>query len=129
MTTWLNLAAVAVGGALGAVSRYGITLAASSVPGGSTLWGTTLSNLIGCAAIGALGELSLIEGTFPPRVVLAVRVGFLGSLTTFSTFAAESTVLAGTGRMPAAGIYVVANLVLGWTVLIGAAAVVKGWLT
>jgi CrcB protein len=129
MTTWFNLAAIAVGGALGSVCRYLITVAAAAIPGGSSMLGTTLANVIGCAAIGALGEYSLVDDALSERAKLAIRVGYLGGLTTFSTFAAESTAMAGTDRWGAAMLYVAANLVLGWTVLLGTAALVRGWMT
>lgn len=128
MSVWLNMAVIALGGAVGAVCRYLITVAAVAVPGGSTMWGTTIANLLGCAAIGALSEYSLLDESMSDRALLAVRVGFLGSLTTFSTFAAESTALVAEDRL-GAGIYVGANLLLGWTCLLVSAAIVKGWMT
>ncbi len=129
MSSWLNLMVVAVGGAIGSLMRYWVTLAAASVPGGSTMLGTTIVNVLGCAAIGALAEYSLITENFSPRSTLALRVGFLGAFTTFSTFAAESTLLAGQQRLGAAFFYVAANLLFGWGALMLAAIWVKGWST
>ena len=126
MTTWLNLMSVAAGGAAGSMARYLITVGSASVPGGSTMLGTTLANVMGCAAIGALAELILV-GHVSERTQLAVQTGFLGGLTTFSSFALESAVLADTGRWSISGLYVLANLCLGWVALVTAAAVVKGW--
>ncbi|TWU17566.1 putative fluoride ion transporter CrcB [Novipirellula galeiformis] len=128
MSSWLNLAVVAAGGAVGSIARYGITLGMMSIPGGSSMLGTTTANVVGCAAIGALAEYSLLSETFSPRIVLGLRVGFLGALTTFSTFAAESMLLAGEQRWPVAVFYVAANLFLGWGALWLAATLVKGWL-
>ncbi|GAA4468550.1 MULTISPECIES: fluoride efflux transporter FluC [Novipirellula] len=128
MSSWLNLAVVAVGGAVGSIARYGITLAMTSIPGGSSMIGTTVANVAGCAAMGALAEYSLLNDHFPPRLLLGLRVGFLGALTTFSTFAAESMLLAGEQRWPAAVFYVAANLFLGWAALFLMANLVKGWL-
>ncbi len=127
MTTWFNLMAVAGGGAVGSVARYLVTLAAMWVPGGSSFWGTTIANLVGCAAIGGLIEYTSVEGVMAERMRLALQVGFLGGLTTFSTFSAESASLALDSRVPASALYVAANLIGGWIVLIGAAEVVKGW--
>ena len=128
MTTWLNLMAVAVGGALGSVARYLVTTAAAWLPGGSSMLGTTTVNVIGCAALGAFVEFSLGEESVPERVRLAVQVGFLGGLTTFSTFAGESTLLAASGRWLPSAIYVLANLMLGWIALVASASVVKSWM-
>jgi CrcB protein len=127
MSTWINLVAVALGGAIGSVSRYLITRLADAIPGGSTMLGTTLANVLGCAAIGALGEYSLVDGAISERAKLAIRVGLLGGLTTFSTFAAESTSLAASDRWGGAGLYVASNLFIGWAALLAGAALVKGW--
>jgi CrcB protein len=128
MTTWLNLAAVAVGGGLGSVCRYLLTIASAAVPGGSGMLGTTIANVLGCAAIGALLAYGAVEGNLSERMALAIRVGFLGGLTTFSTFAAESAGLAGDGRWIGSGLYVAANLFIGWAALIVSSTVVKGWI-
>ena len=129
MTTWLNLFTVAAGGAVGSVARYLITVLSAALPGGSTMLGTTIVNILGCAAIGGFAEYVIATAHFPERGQLAIRVGFLGGLTTFSTFAGESATLADTGRWAACGVYVIANLCLGWTALVAAAALVKGWMT
>ena len=135
MTTWLNLVAIGLGGAVGSVCRYLVTVAATAIPGGSTFLGTTLVNVIGCAALGALAEYlritqdSLIETIISTRTSLAIRFGFLGALTTFSTFAAESFLLAETGRWLAVGMYVAANFLVGLFALVVAAMLVKGWMT
>lgn len=128
MTSWFNLAAIAATGATGSLCRYGVTLAAAAVPGGSTMWGTAIVNIVGCALLGGLTALGPVESESAERLMLALRVGFLGSLTTFSTFAAESSTLASSGRWGASTTYVLANLVIGWLVLLLAGGVVKGWI-
>ena len=128
MTTWFNLFAVAGGGALGSVARYLITLGSASIPGGSSMLGTTIANVLGCAAIGAFSQYTLADGLVSERMRLAIQVGFLGGLTTFSTFAAESSGMASTGRLSMASLYVAANLLLGWFALAVAATAVKGTL-
>ncbi|TWU35131.1 fluoride efflux transporter FluC [Novipirellula artificiosorum] len=128
MTTWSNLVAVAAGGACGAVARYGITLTAIAIPGSSAMVGTTIANVIGCAAIGGLAEYCAASAAISPAALLGLRVGFLGALTTFSTFAAESIFLADEQRWLAASVYVAANLFLGWAALLGTLVLVKGWM-
>lgn len=127
MTTWLNLLAIGTGGFFGAICRYGITVGSMAIPGGSSMLGTTIANLVGCAAIGGLIEFSGAGGAIDGRLRLAIQAGFLGSLTTFSTFAAESASLGLDGRTAMAAIYLAANLLLGWAVLLGTAEIVKGW--
>ena len=129
MTTWLNWLAVATGGAVGSVCRYLITVASIAIPGGSTLLGTTFVNVVGCAAIGGFAEVVLVTNSVSERTQLLIRVGFLGGLTTFSTFAGESAALADEGRWFACGVYVAVNLLLGWAALVLTAMLVKGWLT
>ncbi|MEL6106601.1 MAG: CrcB family protein [Planctomycetota bacterium] len=127
MSSWFNLAAIAVGGATGAVCRYGVTLAAAALPGGSSALGTTAVNVLGCCLLGGLTALGDFESNFAARCVLAIRVGFLGSLTTFSTFSAESAAMASAGKWGTSTAYVLANFLLGWLALTLAAALVKGW--
>ena len=90
------------------------------------MMGTTIANVLGCAALGAFAQYTQTEGLVSERMRLAIQVGFLGGLTTFSTFAAESATLAGSGRIPMASFYVAANLLFGWAALVTAAAIVKG---
>jgi CrcB protein len=129
MTTWLNLTLVAAGGAVGSVARYLITTGSVALPWGSTMLGTTIANLIGCAAIGGFTQYAVATEHVSPATQLAVRVGLLGGLTTFSTFAFESAALAESGRWAVSGIYVLANLMLGWLVLVLAATAVRGWMS
>ena len=124
----MNVIAVAAGGALGSVSRYGITLLSAAIPGGSTMLGTTIANVVGCAAIGALAVYAELDGVISERLALAIRVGFLGGLTTFSTFAAESAAMAGQQRWMGYSIYMAANLLIGWAALVGAAGLTKTWM-
>ena len=77
------LAAVAAGGALGALTRYGIATAWPYVPGGFP-WSTWLINITGCFLIGVLN--TRIRGRLA-RLLLGT--GFLGGYTTFSTAVVE----------------------------------------
>ena len=88
MLTWTNFFAVGFGAALGAVARWLLGLwlnhSSSALP-----WGTLAANMIGGYLIGVLlGALSL-HPEVPSWVRLALITGFLGGLTTFSTFSAE----------------------------------------
>lgn len=129
MTSLFNLTMVAVGGAVGSLARYLITVAAAGVPWGSTMLGTTLANVIGCAAIGAFSEYVIAKEHVSEAAQLAVRVGLLGGLTTFSTFAFESVALSSAGRWGGSSLYVLANLLLGWTALILATSIVRDWMS
>ncbi|HEY9279652.1 MAG TPA: fluoride efflux transporter CrcB [Eoetvoesiella sp.] len=89
MLTFGHFFAVGVGAALGAISRWllGIWLNQAHV---ILPWGTLAANLIGGYLIGvALGALILYPST-PEWLKLLITTGFLGGLTTFSTFSAET---------------------------------------
>lgn len=83
----LSIFAISVGAALGALSRWALALWLT--PGGVIPWGTLAANLIGGYLIGvAIAVLQAMPQLDPVWRLLLVT-GFLGGLTTFSTFSAE----------------------------------------
>ena len=114
---------VMVGGGLGSLSRYGLTLLAANYIGVSFPWGTLLANLIGCFLIGvgfALADINLLS----PSGRLFFMTGFLGGLTTFSTFALETVTATRAGiKAIALANFLINNL--GGMILVG----VGMWLT
>jgi fluoride exporter len=104
---------LAVGGALGTLARYLISVAA--VPFSHTLpWGTILINVSGSFIIGFFGTLTLSEGRHPlPETArLFIMVGFCGGFTTFSSFSLQTLDLMRHGSLMRALINVVASVVL-----------------
>jgi len=92
MLAWGSLLAVGGGAAVGAWIRWG--LGAALNPLFPTLpLGTLAANLAGGLLMGFAMELTTRHTTLPPEVRLLVTTGFLGGLTTFSTFSAEMTTL------------------------------------
>ena len=85
-----NILMVMVGGSLGALSRYGFALMAGRFIGTRFPWGTFMANMAGCFFIGV--SFALVERThlLSPSARLFLMTGFLGSLTTFSTYALET---------------------------------------
>jgi len=80
---------IAIGGAIGAIVRYGISGLVQNMIPGSFPWGTLCVNTIGSLLIGlfwGLSELTFIS----PAARLFIAIGFLGSFTTFSTFSLET---------------------------------------
>ncbi len=81
---------VMIGGSLGALCRYGVALMAGRLIGARFPWGTLIANLTGCFLIGV--SFALVERTnlLSPSARLLFMTGFLGALTTFSTYALET---------------------------------------
>ncbi len=104
-----GFAAVGVGAALGAWLRWflGITLNAifPSLPPG-----TLVANLVGGFLIGVAVEVLGTRSGLPPEWRLFVVTGFLGGLTTFSTFSAEAVGLLSKGQAGWALMHVAAHL-------------------
>ena len=87
---------VMLGGGLGAVSRYGIGLLSARIWGASFPWGTLAVNLMGCFLIGLIFAAADRVRLLTPDLRLFLMTGYLGALTTFSTFALET---ANAGRL------------------------------
>lgn len=86
----MKFALIMLGGGLGALSRYGITLLSVKLFGIRFPWGTLAVNLIGCFFIGLSFALAERSPLMNPTVRLFFITGFLGGLTTFSTYGYES---------------------------------------
>ena len=102
-------------GALGTGTRYLTTIWAAQRFGSAFPYGTLIVNLAGCFLIAFLLQLALAQG-WSQAVRGAVAIGFLGGLTTYSSFNYETMALAQQGSMAAAA------LNLGATVLGGFAS-------
>ncbi|MFC5521580.1 fluoride efflux transporter CrcB [Polaromonas jejuensis] len=79
--------AICLGASLGALSRWGLALWLT--PGGLIPWGTLAANLVGGYLIGICIAVFQSMPQLDPFWKLLLVTGFLGGLTTFSTFSAE----------------------------------------
>ena len=79
--------AICIGASVGALSRWGLSLWLS--PGGLIPWGTLAANLLGGYLIGVAIAVFQAMPQIDPVWRLLLVTGFLGGLTTFSTFSAE----------------------------------------
>lgn len=102
---------VAAGGAIGSVLRYLIAVAAAPISSRFPC-GTLIANAAGCLCAGVMLHLVLNRPGFPPSLRLLITTGFLGGLTTFSSFSAETLHLFERGQMGAAALNVGLNLLL-----------------
>jgi len=87
-----GLLAVAAGAVLGAWMRWGLGIALNAIVPNLPL-GTLTANLVGGYIVGVAVEFFLQHALLPAEWRLFVITGFLGSLTTFSTFSAEAVEL------------------------------------
>jgi fluoride exporter len=113
-----QLLAVAAGGATGAVLRWLLAGAIQRFAGGAFPWGTFAVNAIGSFLLGFLFVWLIERSSAGELARLALTVGLLGALTTFSTYSLESVRLLQEGAfgMAAANVFgqVVICLVLTW---------------
>ena len=108
---------LAIGGILGTLTRYFLTIWTQHQMGAEAFPAGTLTvNIIGCLLIGLV--MGIWEGraqeAMPQTLKLLVIVGFLGSMTTFSSFEMETLSLVQRGQvLPALG-YVLTSTVGGF---------------
>ena len=119
-----HLLVVGLGGFLGAIARYTLSGLVQERFQGQFPVGTLLVNVLGCLAIGALMTLVEDRHLFGPEMRLFLMIGFLGSMTTFSTFGYETVEFLRSGQIVWAFTIVAAQVVLGLgAVILGRAAV------
>jgi fluoride exporter len=102
--------AVGIGAALGAWLRWVLGIAFNPVVPTLPL-GTLAANLIGGYVIGIAVEYLSRHTGLPPEVRLFLITGFLGGLTTFSTFSAEATALMQAGQPGWTLLHIVSHLI------------------
>ncbi|MEU8897237.1 CrcB family protein [Nocardia sp. NPDC048505] len=116
------LVVIALGGALGALGRYGLTLAWPASPGGFP-WAVFTINVAGSFLLGALMVVLTEVRPAHPLTRPFLGVGVLGGFTTFSTYANDFRALlqpatAGTAALYLAGTLIAALLATGCAVVL-----------
>jgi CrcB protein len=103
---------IGAAGALGSMSRYGISVWAQRRYGELFPYGTLIVNAAGSLLLGFVLGMAL-AGKLPRVAGAGAGTGFLGAFTTFSTFSCETVLLVKTGKLGAAAGNVALNLALG----------------
>ena len=108
----MNIVFVGLGGFIGASTRYLISLYASKLFTSKIPIGTLTVNILGSLIIGIVIELTLKTSLISPHMKLFLTTGFLGGLTTFSTFSYETMELIEKGELLLAIFNIALNLLL-----------------
>jgi CrcB protein len=102
---------IALGGAVGSVSRYVLGGAAQKIAGAPFPVGTLLVNVSGCFLIGILSQ-HYMNVQAHPQMRAALITGFCGGYTTFSAFSLETTGLLSGGEYAKAAAYVALSVTM-----------------
>ena len=108
----LNVFLVGIGGMLGSMLRYGMSLLNLECGEGFPIK-TLLTNIAGCFLIGMIVMLSGKYSKLSPEMTLMLKTGVCGGFTTFSTFALESVTLFQNGNMFGGLLYILLSVTGG----------------
>jgi CrcB protein len=119
------LAVISLGGVLGALARFGLTVAFPPGPG-EFPWATFATNVSGCLLIGVL--MVLVGEVWAGRRLIRpfLGVGVLGGFTTFSTYVVDVRGLVAAGAPVVAAVYLAGTVVAAMTAVY-AGAVAARW--
>ena len=86
-----RLLLIGFAGGLGTLARYGVGLWAGRTLGTAFPYGTLAVNVVGCFLIALIAEIAVSTSLIPPTLRLTLTTGFMGGLTTYSSFNFETT--------------------------------------
>jgi CrcB protein len=120
-----TILAIALGGALGSVLRYGTYLGAGKMLGMNFPWGTLIVNIAGSFLIGALTGMFASVWQPSEEMKLFLITGFLGGFTTFSAFSLDFATMWNSGATTMAVLYVVVSVTISIVALFGGLLAVR----
>jgi len=103
---------IAIGGALGAVGRYWLMLTVERLNPGPFPAGTFIVNVLGSLLIGVLFVVLSEKIQLAAHLRPLLMIGFLGALTTFSTFSLDAFLLIEQGHIATAVTYLLASVLV-----------------
>jgi fluoride exporter len=86
-----RLLLIGLAGALGTCTRYLVGLGARAMFGATFPFGTLIVNVVGCILIAAVTHVAISTNLISPTLRLVLTTGFMGGLTTYSSFNLETT--------------------------------------
>lgn len=104
---------VGLSGALGALTRFGVYGLVRQFGWTGFPWATFIVNMVGCLLFGVFVSVAEHRLSFSEHTRLAVLVGFMGSFTTFSTFAVDGSAMLREGQWAQAAVYIIGQNILG----------------
>ena len=119
---------IALGGAIGAVMRYGAVEGMNRLTGEALPWGTLFVNVIGSFALGVL-LLAMERAHLSEDARRFAAVGVLGAFTTFSAFSWDVVWLMRQGEWVRASVYAAGSVVLGVTALVAGSYAASSFLS
>ncbi|MBR1942119.1 fluoride efflux transporter CrcB [bacterium] len=120
-----NIFAVFIGGGAGALLRYLVTVLCRQILNMPFL-GTFFVNIVGCLLIGYLFGFTANKSELLPHALrIFLTVGFLGGLTTFSTFNLEVFNFIKDGKIVIGFIYLILSCVIGLSVTFAGYCIAK----
>lgn len=112
LNAWLL---VALGGALGALARFGVNQMVMAVLDKPLVWATLMVNVVGCFAMGLAYTWLQSRPELNATVKPLLMVGFLGALTTWSTFSMETVLMLQNNQWLPALVYTLLTCLLCFT--------------
>jgi fluoride exporter len=117
--------AVAIGGAIGSVTRYLVGIGSGKLFGVGFPWGTLIINVTGSFLIGAFVGLFATKWDLPQVARVFLTVGICGGYTTFSTFSLDAWYLIERGQTAASAAYMIGSVVLSVAALVAALHLIR----
>jgi len=108
----LTIVSIALFGALGCLARYLLSGWVYALAGRGFPYGTLAVNVVGAFLIGLIMEFGLRTTLIPQELRVGLTIGFLGGLTTFSTFSYETFRLLEDGEFVTAAVNVLASVLV-----------------
>ena len=106
---WL---AVAIGGALGSMARYALSMWIFDITSHKFPYATLVVNVAGSFAMGVLFVIIIERAALPAEMRSLLMIGFIGAFTTFSTFSLDALGLWQNGHITMSLLYMVSTVIL-----------------